>query len=68
MISLNLYRKHLYLSCFLQAVKSDDCETSYHTQSSVLAPHIEKLPLPEDCCLTELRELTSTYIDELAQL
>ncbi|CAB3984036.1 nuclear pore complex Nup98-Nup96-like [Paramuricea clavata] len=50
------------------AVQSDESETSYHTHSSVLAPHIEKLPLPEDCCLTELRELASSYIDELAQL
>jgi hypothetical protein len=49
-------------------VQSDESETSYHTHSSVLAPHIEKLPLPEDCCLTELRELASSYIDELAQL
>ena len=48
-------------------MQTDEGESCY-VQSSVLAPHIEKLPLPEDCCLTELRELTNSYVDELARL
>ena len=33
--------------------------------SRLLAPHVTKLPLPEDYSLQELRQLTRSYMQEL---
>jgi len=31
----------------------------------ILAPHVTRLPMPEDCALAELRQLIPNYITEI---
>lgn len=49
--------------CILQGDLSLDEETPL--PSHVIVPHISKLPLPEDCLLAELRDLTASYVSEI---
>merc|ERR1712002_1260560 len=40
-------------------------KTSKHVATKLLAPHVTKLPMPEDYALQELRELTRSYMLEM---
>ena len=40
-------------------------EEEANLSTHVLAPHVNKLPMPEDCLLVELQELTAAYVTEV---
>lgn len=40
-------------------------EEEANLPTHVVAPHINKLPMPEDCLLVELHELAAGYVAEV---
>lgn len=53
----------LRMLLLLQQSRTDPLKT--HVPSRLIAPHITKLPLPEDYALQELRQLTRAHMIEM---
>lgn len=55
-----------FLKMVSKELMEHDSEEEAHLSTHVLAPHMNKLPMPEDCLLVELQELSSAYVAEVA--